>query len=590
MLTGLLNDDSCDFSCFPPSIDPAWRAHEHPSNNNRSNSGINDSKTLKLKGKGKKENDRLSAIAGRSIRKRVQLVALLRIITPIILSRQRSKEKSNSSSIISVVDFCAGCGHLGLLIAAVFPSVSVTLVDVKPIALQIAAKRAEAGGLTNVQTVQSTVLALPESIECDVAVALHACGDASDDVLQMAVKRRAALIVAPCCVGSLATPGLSSHLGKSGKQHQQGNISDEESKSPSDDTITPKGKMLSEMVTLNEFALLARAADFGELATGNDQWRGIAKMILEQDRVAGLCERGYTDALPVKMKPETCTPKNDVLVAWPPETSMNGEDSSSNNDLWCVDHRSNGAIVDFQNSSVLNGLGIKEVEAVERMLRTVVCEAGSSGIYISPPGGGKRARKIIHAVADGLGLTHESIGRGSERHVIVKRHEHWPLFLDRYVGVSGPQIDTLAKSFFRFVPDQSVQRKRSLRGETHHVTIISPRELPDVMDKYNNDEQTLLQICHDSLSSSTFRAHGVGSATKFIMNETTGNGATLDETTAYFVVVEWEQAQVLRRQLGLDPCDFHITLGFSDRDVYEVPKNNSSLIHCAELECSPWTL
>ena len=116
-----------------------------------------------------------------------------------------------SASSVSVVDFSSGCGHVGLLIAAVFPSVSVTLLDVKGVAIEIAAKRAEAAGLTNVRTFQCSIREFPPSIPCDVAVPLHACGDASDDVLQISVERCAALVMEPCCVGSLATPGLSSH-------------------------------------------------------------------------------------------------------------------------------------------------------------------------------------------------------------------------------------------------------------------------------------------------------------------------------------------------------------------------------------------
>jgi hypothetical protein len=38
----------------------------------------------------------------------------------------------------------------------------------------------------------------------DLALALHACGNATDRVLQMAVARRAAYVVSPCCVGMAA--------------------------------------------------------------------------------------------------------------------------------------------------------------------------------------------------------------------------------------------------------------------------------------------------------------------------------------------------------------------------------------------------
>ncbi len=37
----------------------------------------------------------------------------------------------------------------------------------------------------------------------DVALALHACGNATDEALQLATAARAAFVVSPCCVGKL---------------------------------------------------------------------------------------------------------------------------------------------------------------------------------------------------------------------------------------------------------------------------------------------------------------------------------------------------------------------------------------------------
>lgn len=44
----------------------------------------------------------------------------------------------------------------------------------------------------------------------DVALALHACGNATDRVLQMAVARRAAYVCSPCCVGARAARAAAS--------------------------------------------------------------------------------------------------------------------------------------------------------------------------------------------------------------------------------------------------------------------------------------------------------------------------------------------------------------------------------------------
>jgi hypothetical protein len=70
----------------------------------------------------------------------------------------------------------------------------------KPAAVAILQQRATAAGLTNV----SAHLGMVEQYTgpLDVALALHACGNATDHVLRLAQARRAAFIVSPCCVGA----------------------------------------------------------------------------------------------------------------------------------------------------------------------------------------------------------------------------------------------------------------------------------------------------------------------------------------------------------------------------------------------------
>ena len=72
-------------------------------------------------------------------------------------------------------------------------------------------ERADAAGLTNVRA----EVGLIEDYEgpCDVALALHVCGDGTDAVLLQAQARGAAFVVSPCCVGKLKDGGLSSISG-----------------------------------------------------------------------------------------------------------------------------------------------------------------------------------------------------------------------------------------------------------------------------------------------------------------------------------------------------------------------------------------
>ena len=197
-----------------------------------------------------------------------------------------------------VVDFCAGCGHQSLPLAYVRRDVTFVLVDKKARSLAVAARRAASLGLTNVRCVDGLVGDFDEPF--DVGIALHACGGATEDVLATCVDARAALVVAPCCVGAV--------------RHWCGTY--------------PRSRALRAAgVSPEAYGDLAKAADTnastrdakGEPPTRLAR-RRLCKSVVEADRLRRCVEAGYDGAL-VLMDPPTCTPKNDMIVAWPASSS-----------------------------------------------------------------------------------------------------------------------------------------------------------------------------------------------------------------------------------------------------------------------------
>jgi hypothetical protein len=69
----------------------------------------------------------------------------------------------------------------------------------KPAALALLQQRAEAAGLTNVSTFTGMIEQYSQPFE--LGLALHACGNATDRVLQLCCHHRAAFLVSPCCIG-----------------------------------------------------------------------------------------------------------------------------------------------------------------------------------------------------------------------------------------------------------------------------------------------------------------------------------------------------------------------------------------------------
>lgn len=490
------------------------------------------------------------------------------------------------SATPSLYDLCGGCGHVGLVAAsAIFPTYNVTIVDTASVALGIAARRANAANLNNVTTQCQSVNNLTHHF--DVAVALHACAGATDAALVSAVRARARVAVAPCCVGGLVSPrtavtGCSSGEVVDPARPGQANI----------DWLLPRSRVFRALLNVDQYAGLARAADFGD-AVQRDDWRRVAKALLEWDRVLWLKEMGYVARL-VKMRPLNCTPKNDIIVAWPIELHVPD---------WPRDELANGLVRDVIEGSVINGLCADEVETVAAELQSAMT---LGGMYRSTDGLGARRRKVVHAVAESLGLYHKSVGRGARRVVLVQKSIWWPLYFDTYIALGGPALDSFCNPLLSQVPNACLQRRIVLRGSPMHLTIVGPDEIRSLPHHLRTDRQACLRFVHTRLLGTTFETPGVGCARARPKLKKANTGLAskggrildiipiandvekdeLDET--YFLVINWPEVQQLRNELGLPHRDLHITLGFTNKDLHTVVKDSSSLIYQSAHTCSPW--
>lgn len=102
-------------------------------------------------------------------------------------------------------------------------------------------------------------------------------------------------------------------------------------------------------------------------------------------------------------------------------------------------------------------------------------------------------------------------------------------------------------------------------GGKYHITVINVMDYGRLtksmgMDKFVSALQPILEYEIDDLDML-----GVGKA------ESKGN-------TSYFVVCESDKLDAVRKRFGLPKQDFHITLGFDEKDVFGVVKDKSSLL------------
>lgn len=188
-----------------------------------------------------------------------------------------------------IIDFCSGSGHLGILLAVKLPKCKIILLENKEMSLARARERIEKLNLDNVILLQCN---LDYFIgQFDIGVSLHACGVATDLVIQHCLRRNAAFVSCPCCYGGVH---VCHHI------------------------TYPRSQMFNDSsLTLRDYLVLGHAADQTHDAENAKTKQGIECMnIIDTDRKMQAEELGYEVTLS-KMIPESCTPKNNILVGLP---------------------------------------------------------------------------------------------------------------------------------------------------------------------------------------------------------------------------------------------------------------------------------
>ena len=383
----------------------------------------------------------------RAERKRWQVESLWRAASWLLPST--GTEPGNGAVI---VDFCGGSGHVGLPLAALLPSCHVVVADINAESLEIVAQRAAEANLTNLSTWVGDVKGFAQPF--DLALALHACGEATDLTLEACIRARARFVLSPCCVGKM----------RSGRR-QWSDKTKREAEEDRGTVLYPRSAVMRNLVTPDAFDLLASAGDYSEVITDGTARaapRRMAKSLLEHDRCVWAQEKGYQTRL-CRMEPLLASPKNDIILGWTderplpglaaeafsrpiPEAARSGAQETSHGSVlgeWMEaggepeSKRAKWAGTDEEvarlpalEAEAAAALATEythdEVDAVKTQLAAFV--KGTETILSFPPGQGNRHRKLIHAVAEALGLRHWTLGgkKNSQRYAVVEKPPEEP--------------------------------------------------------------------------------------------------------------------------------------------------------------------
>ncbi|XP_060102962.1 glutathione S-transferase C-terminal domain-containing protein isoform X1 [Heteronotia binoei] len=189
-----------------------------------------------------------------------------------------------------IVDFCSGGGHVGIVLAHILPSCQIILVENKELSLIRAKERSDELGLNNIWFIQANMDYFKGTF--NIGVALHACGVATDMVIERCTKIRAAFVICPCCYGFIQNTAKFTF---------------------------PRSHQFKEVLSYKEHMVLCRFADQTAVQLPPER-RRIGKHcmgLVDLDR-AWSVERSCSYSVQVtSMEPETCSPKNNLIVGVP---------------------------------------------------------------------------------------------------------------------------------------------------------------------------------------------------------------------------------------------------------------------------------
>ncbi|XP_058126123.1 glutathione S-transferase C-terminal domain-containing protein homolog [Anopheles ziemanni] len=219
-------------------------------------------------------------------------------LPPARILRKRHQLESLVNEVVQlatdgnvIVDFCSGTGHLGIILAYLLPRCHIYLLENKEESQQRAKERVVRLGLSNVTFFQCNLDYF--TARFDIGVSLHACGVATDIVLEKCFAQKAHFVSCPCCYGKLY------------------NI---------EHVAYPRSHLFQQSgLLLKEYFCIAHCADQTHDLTSDRT--NVAKAqqgfhcmdVIDRDRALRAEELGYR-VLRKRLKDEGCTPKNRLLI------------------------------------------------------------------------------------------------------------------------------------------------------------------------------------------------------------------------------------------------------------------------------------
>lgn len=215
------------------------------------------------------------------------------------LNRKKEQLENLAREVIAIakdndviVDFCSGSGHLGIILACKLPNCKIILVENKEESLNIAKKRTDKLNIDNIEFFQCNLDYFTRKF--DIGTSLHACGVATDIVLQHCLRSNASFVCSPCCYGKIIEMPHIKY---------------------------PRSHAFQEHLLYNDYLVIAHCSDQthdieNDKVNVEKSLQGEYCMdIIDTDRITQAKELNY-NVLLTRMMPEKCSLKNRLLIGY----------------------------------------------------------------------------------------------------------------------------------------------------------------------------------------------------------------------------------------------------------------------------------
>lgn len=404
----------------------------------------------------------------RAWRKEAQLANLIHCVLSLL------PDVGHITRKIRIVDFAGGTGHLAVPLALLLPDCEVVCVDLKKWSLDLLHRRVDLDAaientthianeaqatkvLPNLFTYHGSIQSYSEPF--DIGVSLHACGEASDWTLRKCLEKDASFVICSCCCGKLSRDAANPYT-----YHSTG-ANENEIQYPQSKVFATLGQCCNcttnrdpqsmQRMTPEMFDEIAKAADYselGDLRKPRNACRRAAKSLIEWDRllfaqeclnVGTKSSSGNGSVVLTRMLPWEASTKNDILIGWPYDTTNpyhmlreNGAPDAIPNDATCdtdfqtalnhlfgSDLEYSGDVPINTTIGEANDWTATEEEEIKLQIESFI--RGNETRYRFNTGMGSRQRKLIHNVAEKMGLRHWGEGKKErEKTVVVARRAY----------------------------------------------------------------------------------------------------------------------------------------------------------------------